>query len=183
MKMKKEYVLHALIIILILFLDQITKYFISSSLSLGGGVEVFKNFFYITYIHNDGAAFGIMSGSKIPLIFFSLIVIGFISYQYKSYKDSKFIKISFSVLLGGLLGNLIDRIIHGYVIDFIEFKIFGYNLPIFNISDIAIVVSVFLIIIGFSLYEGGEINENIDRGSKQRKTRLISNKKTRNKQK
>jgi signal peptidase II len=97
-----------LLAVLIVFLDQIVKYFVVNAYSLGKSIEVFKNFFYVTYIHNDGAAFGILSGNRILLIIFSFFIIGFILYQYKSYKDSEFIKISFSILLGGLIGNLIE---------------------------------------------------------------------------
>lgn len=160
MKKNKEYILYLTIIILIFVLDYVTKYFVKVNFDLHESITVIKNFFYLTYIHNTGAAFGILSGNKILLILFSFLVIFFIIYQFKSYKDSLLLKISFSSLLGGLLGNLFDRISYGYVVDFLDFRIFKYEFPVFNVSDIFIVLSVILIIFEISRYEGGEINEN-----------------------
>lgn len=75
----------------------------------------------------------------------------------KKFKENKRNIIAFSLLIGGLLGNLIDRIIHGYVIDFIDFYIFNYNYPIFNIADVCICIGVFILL--YSIYLG-EDNEN-----------------------
>lgn len=157
MKKYLNYIIYATIVFASFFLDQITKMIVESNIDLGVGVKVIGNFLKFTFIHNDGAAFGILSGKLLYLIIFSILVIFFILYQFICYKDSKFICSSFALLLGGLLGNLVDRLKFGYVRDFIDFTIFKYDAPIFNVSDIFIVVSIMLIIIGVSRFEGGVI--------------------------
>ena len=128
-------------------LDQIIKIFISKFMNLHESINIIKNFFSITLVHNTGAAFSILTNNVSLLIGISLISL--ILIYYYLLKDNKLIKIDYiiySLLIGGIIGNLIDRIIHGYVIDYLSFKIFNYYFPIFNLADIGIVISVILII-------------------------------------
>ena len=105
-----------------------------------------NNVLNITYVHNTGAAFSIFSGYSWVLIVIGILaVVGLILYLAKTPHISDFDVFTYSLLLGGILGNLIDRIIHGYVIDYISLNIFGYHFPIFNFADICIVGSVMLI--------------------------------------
>lgn len=133
--------------IIFIILDQIIKIFISKFMNLHESINIIKNFFSITLVHNTGAAFSILTNNVPLLIGISLISLVLIYYYLL--KDNKLIKIDYviySLLIGGIIGNLIDRIIHGYVIDYLSFKIFNYYFPIFNLADIGIVISVVLII-------------------------------------
>ncbi len=131
-----------------LLIDQTTKYIITNSMSLFDSIKVIKSFFSITYVRNYGAAWNILDGNKIFLIFVALGALFFIYWVFiKDNKLSKMDIIIYGILIGGVLGNLIDRITFGYVIDFLDFNILGYDFPVFNAADIFIVVSIGLIII------------------------------------
>ena len=108
--------------------------------------------------NNTGAAFSILLGKRIFLIVVAILIIGILLYYIKKNKvDGKLNIIAFSLIIGGSLGNLIDRIVRGYVVDFISIKLGSYNFPIFNIADTLIVVGVFLLLIGNT---GGNKNDN-----------------------
>ena len=158
--MKKciKYLMYILIVSISIIVDIITKNLVEGSITLGDSKVIIPNFLKITYIHNEGAAFGIFKGQTIYLILFSLLVVVFILYQFYSYRKSTFICISFSLLLGGLIGNLIDRISLGFVRDFIDFNIFKYDAPIFNVSDMCIVISILMILYGVYKFEGVDKN-------------------------
>ena len=139
-----------MIILTIIFLviDIISKLVISNLMNVNASIMVIKNFFYITYVRNTGAAWSIFSGKTLGLIIVSLLIIVFLLYYISKNKPKyKIEKISYAMILGGAFGNLIDRIIYGYVIDFLDFNIFGYNYPIFNLADSFIFVGVLLLII------------------------------------
>lgn len=141
----KRIILFSLIIFII---DQLVKLFIGFSVDLNTSITVVKNFFYISNVHNYGAAFSILYGNRFFLIFVSVFAVIFVYYYMLKNKKFNWIDIIiYSLLIGGILGNLFDRIVYGYVVDYLDFNIFVYNFPIFNIADISIVVSVFLIII------------------------------------
>jgi signal peptidase II len=106
---------------------------------------VIKNFFYLVFVKNIGAAFSILEGKSLLLILIGVIALGFLYWYVKNNRPTN---IGYALLFGGILGNLIDRIIFGYVIDFIGFEIGSYEFPIFNIADIAIVLGAIFIIIG-----------------------------------
>lgn len=149
---KKVYILTLVIFII----DQISKSIISTYLKLNESITVIKDFFYLRYINNTGASWGILSNSRILLIILSLLaIIILIRYMY-SFKKTKLNLIGFGFLLGGILGNLSDRILFGYVRDFLDFIIFNYDFPIFNIADIFIVLGVIILII--SIIRGEDKN-------------------------
>ncbi|MBO5530634.1 MAG: signal peptidase II [Bacilli bacterium] len=129
---------------IVLVLDRIIKVLVQGLLS-SDRLYIIKKFFYLVYVKNIGAAFSILEGKSILLILIGLVSLGFIYWYVKTNKPSN---IGYALLFGGILGNLIDRIIFGYVIDFIGFEIGGYEFPIFNIADIAIVIGAVFIIIG-----------------------------------
>lgn len=134
--------------IIFLILDQVIKGFISSKMLLNQSFVIIKNFLNITLVHNDGAAFSILEGNRLLLIFIGLIaIIGIFFYLKKTSYLSRLDMWIYSLLIGGVLGNLIDRIIHGYVIDYISVIIGKYYFPVFNFADICIVISVILILI------------------------------------
>ena len=147
----------ALLSLIVLVFDQILKFIIRSKLVLNETINVIANFFNITYVENDGAAWNILSGNKIILILIALLVLFFIFYYFIFNKKlNKIEVIAYSLFIGGLLGNLWDRIFIGRVIDYLDFNIFGYNFPVFNLADICIVLGVLIIIINEIR---GEINE------------------------
>lgn len=134
--------------IIAVILDQIVKLFISKKMLVGESITIINNFFNITYAKNIGAAWSILGGARLLLILISIFCLIFIYlFLIKNKKLKKLEKISYGLLIGGILGNLIDRIIYGYVIDYLDFNIFGYNYPIFNIADICIVISIIILLI------------------------------------
>lgn len=144
--------------IIFLIVDQITKILVVNSLVPGENIEIIKNIFSIIYTNNTGAAFSILLGKRIFLIVVAVLIIGVLLYYIKRNKIEKKIDIiALSFVIGGSLGNLIDRIVRGYVIDFISIKIGNYNFPIFNVADALIVVGVILLLLGA---KGGNKHDN-----------------------
>ena len=132
----------------IILLDQIIKNVLLFLVGLGNSFTVISNFFNITLIGNTGAAFSILSSNTLFLIIISIVVLNLIYFLFiKGKKLSGYEQISYGVLVGGIIGNLIDRVVHGQVIDYLDFNIFGYNFPVFNLADIAIVISMIFIAI------------------------------------
>lgn len=139
-----------IIILSIIFflIDLVSKIIIKEKLFLGQSIKVINNFFNITYVRNTGAAFSILSKHTYLLVFVSIFIITLVLYYINKNKPKTKIEyISYSMILGGAIGNLYDRIVYGYVIDFLDFNIFGYEYPIFNLSDSFIFVGVFILII------------------------------------
>lgn len=139
-----------LTLISIVFLDQITKYAAVIHLKGNSPQIIIKDFFQLHYVENYGAAFGILQNKKMFFVIISVIVIiGILFLLYRgNYNLTKTMEISLVIFLGGVIGNLIDRIRLGYVIDFLSFRLGkGYDFPVFNIADISIVVSTILIMI------------------------------------
>lgn len=155
--MKKKVLLYSIFLFLI---DQMSKYTFDKLFPLGSSTRVCEKFFYITKTYNDGISFSMLSGSKWFIILISLIIILFLYFYSKNFKENKRNILAFSLVYGGLLGNLFDRIIHGYVIDFLDFYIFNYNYPVFNVADICICFGVALLL--YAIYKG-EDNENSSR--------------------
>jgi len=157
--MKKKIYLISLIVFII---DQISKIFIVNMFSIGESIKVIPNILYITYINNSGAAWGILKDQVLLLIIISFLVI---LYIIKLINESNSLilnnKVAFGILLGGILGNFIDRMIYGHVIDFIDIYIFNYDFPIFNISDSAIVIGMFIIIYDM-IVKGDRYNEIVN---------------------
>lgn len=162
MKMKKmqitkgKLLLYIFTFIIIVFGDQLTKTIVDKTLNFGTGYPIIKNFFYFTYVHNYGAAWGILSG-KINFFYIISIVaaIGIIYYFMKSLPYQQLTRYGLVLVFSGMIGNFIDRVLFGYVRDFIDFIIFGYNFPVFNIADIAIVVGVGLLLLELLIEEYG----------------------------
>ena len=134
--------------VVFLIIDIVSKLVVSNLMSVNDSIMVIKDFFYITYVRNTGAAWSIFAGETWLLIIVTLFIISFIVYYiYKNKPKSKLEVFGYSMILGGAIGNFIDRIIYGYVIDFFDFNIFGYDYPIFNMADSFILVGVILLII------------------------------------
>ena len=132
------------------FFDQIIKYLIVSNFTLYKKNPIIEGFFNITYVQNRGAAWGILNNNIILLVVITVLALGFIcSFIFKESNIKKLDIVLYGMLLGGIIGNFIDRIFRGYVIDFLDFIIFGYDFPVFNIADMLIVISVGIMIITY----------------------------------
>lgn len=140
---KKTYIIS----IIILIIDQVVKTLIEVFFHLHESVPIIKNFFYITVAHNTGGAWSILSNHSYFFIIFSCLALILIIKLMFGFKNNLRNNIAFASISAGILSNLADRIFLGHVRDFLDFRIFGYNYPIFNIADIAIVIGVFLLII------------------------------------
>ena len=144
--MKKDNIY--IIAIIIVILDFFIKTIVKQNMELLENIVIIPNFFNITYVENTGAAFSIFENNKYFLIIISIIILFLILKHIKENKlNQKLEIISFGLILGGLLGNLIDRIVYSRVIDYLSFNIFGYMFPVFNLADIAITIGVFMLII------------------------------------
>ena len=137
-----------ILIIVFLIIDFVSKIIVSNFMNVHDSIPVIKDFFYISYFRNTGGAWSILNNHTWLLTLISLIIIIFLVYYvYKNKPKNRLEKIGYSMIIAGSIGNLMDRIIYGYVIDFFDFNIFGYNYPIFNFADVFIVVGVFFLII------------------------------------
>lgn len=135
--------IYGLLALLVVLVDQATKYFVVQHFAVGESVPVLENIFHWTFILNRGAAFGMLEGSRWLFVVIALAVIGGVLYLRKEIEQSGVLACMGAALFtGGAVGNLIDRMLHGVVIDFFDFRIW----PIFNVADIAICTGVGLII-------------------------------------
>ena len=150
---KSNIILSGLLVSVLLGLDLLFKYLVSTYLTT---VNIIDNFFSLTYVLNDGAAFSLFASRTYLLILIALICLFFIIYELKNNLDDRMLSIGYSLALAGLLGNFLDRLIDGYIIDYLSFKILGYNYPIFNFADILIVVGIVIVIIKEILKERGK---------------------------
>jgi signal peptidase II len=147
--MKNKYPWSAIIAGLVVILDQLTKYLVIKSFTLHETVTVIPGFFSLTYVRNPGAAFGILSGASgawrtIFFITVSLAALAVIATLVRKTAD-RLPLIAFALIGGGAVGNLIDRVRFGEVVDFIEWYYRSYHWPTFNIADSAITVGVALL--------------------------------------
>lgn len=134
-----------LIAFLGVLLDQITKIIVCEYLT---SVKLIPNFFNLTYVENTGGAWGILNNNMLILICVSVITLLIINkYINSDVAITKLSCICYGLLIGGIFGNLFDRIFRGYVVDFLDFNIFGYNFPVFNIADMLIVIGVIIMFI------------------------------------
>lgn len=133
--------------VIALFVDQITKVLVSSLINPFDSVVVIKNFFSLVNVENTGAAFSILEGKTLILMALSIVAIIILLKLSKDFEHNFRNTLAFGLLAGGIFGNFSDRLFFGAVRDFLKFKIFGYNYPVFNVADICIVVGVFLLAI------------------------------------
>lgn len=135
----------------LVLLDQLTKIQIESNFFVGDTIEVISNFFHITYVQNRGIAFGIFQG-KINAISIAttIAIIGIIIYFFKNFKKIEFVeRIAYMVIISGAIGNMIDRIFRGYVVDMLDFR--GIWQYVFNLADVYINIGVALIFLDILL--------------------------------
>lgn len=156
--MKKKKMILLIVMIGALFLDQWTKLYIASHMRLLESISVIPDFFSITYAHNTGAAWSMLEGQMWFFYVVTILVLIMLVPFYRSLKEHQFIsKLGIAMIFAGTLGNFIDRIRLGYVVDFLDFIIFGYDFPIFNVADVCLCVGIGLVILDEFLYENGVV--------------------------
>ncbi|WP_206435553.1 signal peptidase II [Siminovitchia acidinfaciens] len=142
------HVWYYLIALFVIVLDQITKWMIVRNMEIGESIKIIDNFFYLTSHRNTGAAWGILAGQMWLFYIITLIVVaGIIYYMQTQAKGKPLFQVSLAFILGGAIGNFIDRLFRKEVVDFLDTYIFGYNFPIFNIADSALTIGVILLFI------------------------------------
>ncbi|MGC3973156.1 MAG: signal peptidase II [Nitrospira sp.] len=151
-----RYLLLAALSLAIVVLDQVTKVYVMETMRLHESIPVITNLFSITYIRNPGAAFGFLSSSSssFRFVFFGLTLVfavGLLALiMVRMPKNDWMGRLSVAGILGGAIGNLLDRLRYGEVIDFLDFYINGYHWPAFNVADSAITVGVVFLILHFA---------------------------------
>lgn len=146
-----------MITLLILVLDQGIKTLVTNQLELYVPKVMIPDFFQLQYVQNTGGAWGILgdnTGLLIVIGVFAVIILNRYLLQEKQFQWN--LVVAYGLFMGGLLGNLIDRLAYGYVIDYLDFYLFGYDFPVFNLADIAIVIGIGILMIEVIR---GEINE------------------------
>ncbi|MDR7074493.1 signal peptidase II [Fictibacillus barbaricus] len=133
--------------LLVIALDQLTKWTIVKNMNLGESIPVIDEVFYITSHRNRGAAFGILQDQRYFFIIITLAVVGAVVYYMQRHASDKLLKFALALVLGGAIGNFSDRLIRGEVVDFLNVYIGNYDFPIFNVADSALVIGVGLIFI------------------------------------
>ena len=145
MKNKKKYILTSVVIILV---DQLIKIAIQQYMKLEEQITIIPKFFSLYYVKNTGAAFSILEDNTTLLILISVVFLLFLNHYLKTEKDiDKVSMYCFSVIIGGIYGNLIDRIIHQGVIDYLSFEFFNYQFPIFNFADTTISLCIIFLLV------------------------------------
>src|SRR5215470_9071763 len=144
---------YVLLVFATLVLDRWTKLLIQKRFELNETISVIDGFFNITYVRNTGVAFGIFSSISSPAksvllsVFTACAAVVVVTYSVRSPARNRLLQIALSLILGGALGNLYDRLSYGYVVDFLEFYAGSYHWPSFNVADSAISVGVALLAI------------------------------------
>lgn len=142
---------HLFLLIIILVFDQLTKTLISSKMELFQSISVIENFFSITYVQNTGAAWSILEGNMMFFYMVSVVALFLMIMFYRSNDCDKISEWGIVLMLGGTIGNFLDRLRLQYVVDFLDFNIFGYDFPVFNVADICLCIGVGVLILSFVL--------------------------------
>lgn len=137
-----------------LLADQASKWLVRSELAVSDAVSILGSWVMLRHVHNAGAAFGLFPGNRIAFIFVSLVSVAAVIYLVSSGRYSvRGSRVAFGMVLGGAIGNLIDRLWLGYVVDFLDVGIGAYRWPTFNVADIGVTVGVLYLAAGFVAME------------------------------
>ncbi len=141
---------------MILIIDQVIKFVVENNLV--NQIELIPNFFYLAKVYNKGAAFSIFTGMVPMLIIINILILMLLLKYMDNFKNNYRKLLGFGFVIGGLFGNLIDRIVHGHVIDYVKLVFGSYNYPVFNIADMAVVIGV--ILLSIAVLKKEDVNEN-----------------------
>ena len=137
--------IYLILTVFFILADILSKYIVTAKMSVGLSIPLWENVFHLTYVRNTGAAFSLLSGQRIFLIALPiLVVLVIIVYILVKKPQNKILLLSFALIISGGIGNLIDRIRFGYVIDFLDFRLI--NFPVFNVADIWVTLGAALFI-------------------------------------
>jgi signal peptidase II len=143
---------HFLIAVMVVVLDRVTKWLVATNITLHDSIAVLPGFFRLTHVQNSGAAFGLFAESSSEwkvaiLVLFSILALAVVSaLLWKNSHSMTTTGVGLSLILGGAIGNLYDRLLAGHVVDFFDFYLGGYHWPAFNIADSAIVIGALLLV-------------------------------------
>ncbi len=156
---------YIIIAIIVWLIDIITKISAVKFLMPISSVEVIKNILSFTYVENRGIAFGMFAGRRVFFIVVSVIILAvvvFVVVKTPRQSRSAFLKLGGALVISGAVGNLTDRIIKGFVVDFIEVRFIDF--PVFNIADIAVCVGAAMLIIHFLFFDGKNVSSAEEKG-------------------
>ncbi|MBU5594627.1 signal peptidase II [Amphibacillus sp. MSJ-3] len=138
--------IYYLLALLTILIDQFTKWLVLTNMEVKESISIIDNFLYITSHRNSGAAWGILAGQMVFFYIITVIVIAMIVYYIQKYaKTNRWLGVGLGLVLGGAIGNFIDRIMYQEVVDFIDVYFGSYSYPIFNLADSALVIGVIII--------------------------------------
>ncbi|TET77355.1 MAG: signal peptidase II [Candidatus Cloacimonadota bacterium] len=161
--MRRKWKIFAFISLTVIFCDQLSKYIVSKTMYIGQSIRVIGSFFRITYLRNPNVAFGIPVGSPLlMMVLTSIATILLIVYFFRIKEEGILFNIGLVLIIGGAIGNLIDRFRMRQVIDFIEIGIKRFKWPVFNIADSFVTIGIIVIL--YVWIFGKKREENIDNG-------------------
>ncbi|MDE5978262.1 MAG: signal peptidase II [Turicibacter sp.] len=136
-----------------IIIDQLTKFLVVKYMTIGQSISIIDNFLYLTSHRNQGAAWGILQGKMIFFYVVTIVVIGVVIVWIRrlNLQKEKLLGIALALILGGALGNFIDRVMYQQVVDFINVYLFKYDFPIFNVADSALCIGVLLMAVDAAL--------------------------------
>ena len=141
--------LYFLLMVLVVLLDQALKFFIVTNISLNTSFSLVNGLLSLAYVRNYGAAWSMLIGQRLFFTVISVGALGFFAYYFKKKYPAKLYSFAFALLIGGTLGNFLDRLRLGYVVDM--FQLDFINFPIFNIADTALTIGVILLMLALLL--------------------------------
>lgn len=148
-----------------MLLDQLIKLVVTKNMDLNQEITIISNFFSIYYLKNTGAAFSILDSKTLFLIIVSIICLLILKNYIKNLKNiTSLTIISLGIMLGGIIGNLFDRLLYKAVIDYLSFNIFGYSFPVFNLADIGITIGTLLLVVEMLITE--QKNKSLEKKQK-----------------
>ena len=140
--------------LIFLLLDFVSKLIVSNLMNVYDSVTIIKDFFYISYVRNTGAAWSILEGQMWFFYSITVVALGAMFYFFKDTKEKEWwLRLALILLIAGTLGNFIDRLTLQYVRDFLDFVIFGYDFPVFNVADISLCIGVGMVALETLFYK------------------------------
>ena len=148
-----------------LIVDQASKYLVQSTMHRNASIRVLGDFFRLTYIHNSGAAFGLNLGSPLLHTLVSVLALGVLAWLFWSTpRENRLMRVSLALVLGGALGNIVDRIHLREVVDFFDFGIGDVRWPVFNFADTFVTIGILLLALSYSRQKRAEGEERPESG-------------------